>query len=139
MASHPKVGKQIRMEKEKDVKARVKKLLDDHGWFWWMPPMNGFGTVGVSDFNAIRKGVFLAVETKFGSNKPTANQLAYLNSINAEDAFGFVVNEKTLEQFAGWLDAFDRACTATGKGTKVTSDDGAYMLDAIKAMTEMLA
>ena len=50
---------------ESDVKKYVKKILDDHGWKWWMPPANGFGQAGISDFNALRSGVFLAVETKF--------------------------------------------------------------------------
>lgn len=121
---------------EKDVKASVKKLLDKHKYFWWMPPANGFGKVGVSDFNALRAGVFVAVETKFGNNKPTAAQKAYLQSVIAEDGFGFVVNEKTIDTFAKWLEAFDRAAEATAKKEKVASEDGAAMLDCIKLMTD---
>lgn len=125
--------------KEKDVKAEVKNLLKKHGFFWWMPAANGFGTSGVSDFLALRAGVFLAVETKFGGNKPTPLQIAFLNSITAEGGFGFVVDEKTLADFARWLECFDRAAAATAKKEKVAPDDGAAMLDAIKAMTAMLA
>lgn len=120
---------------EKDVKAEVKKLLDQHGWFWWMPPANGFGKAGIADFNAIKKGVFLAVETKFGPRKPTNMQVGYLNSVIAEDGFGFVVNETTLNSFGIWLAAFDRATTAVSQGEKPNDEDGAAMLDAIHTLT----
>lgn len=121
--------------KEADVKKAVKKLLDKHKWFWWMPPANGFGRTGISDFNAIRGGVFLAVETKFGNNKPTAMQLGFLNSVAAEDCFAFVVNENRVDSLQAWLEAFDRATEAMGKGEKPAPEDGATMLDAIREMT----
>ena len=123
---------------EKDVKAEVKKLLNKHGWFWWMPPANGYGKAGIFDFNALRKGVFLAVETKFGNNKPSPMQTGFGNSIQAEDGFAFVVNEKTLDWFQAWLEAFDRATDAVSQGGKPTDEDGATMLDAIRAMTVLL-
>lgn len=126
------------MKNEKDVKREVKKLLEKHKWFWWMPPANGFGKVGVADFNAIRGGVFVAVETKFGKNKPTVHQCAYLNSIAYEDGFGFVVNEDRLEWFKQWMEAFDRATLAASKNEKPTAEDGATMLNAIREMTHEL-
>jgi hypothetical protein len=123
---------------EKDVKKEVKRLLETHGWFWWMPPANGFGRVGISDINALRDGVFLAVEAKFGYNKPTPQQRAFLQSITSQSAFGFVVNEKTVGSLQVWLEAFDRARDCASQGTKVLDDDGAAMLNAIAVMTEML-
>lgn len=124
---------------EKDVKKRVKQLLDQHNWFWWMTPANGFGKSGVSDFSAIRGGVFLAVETKFGSNKPTALQVGYLNSITAESGFGFVVSDRTIGAFEEWLVCFDRATAAVAGEAKPTNEDGAAMLDAMRTLTELLA
>jgi len=126
------------MKNEKDVKKEVKKLLDKHGWFWWMPPANGFGKVGVADFNAIRGGVFLAIETKFGANKPTVHQVAFLSSVIAEDGFGFVVNEKRLDWLSKWMDAFDKSATGVAAGKQPTPEDGAVMLDAIREMTHEL-
>lgn len=126
------------MRNEKDVKKEVKKLLDKHGWFWWMPPANGFGKVGVADFNALRGGVFLAIETKFGTNKPTVHQVAFLSSVIAEDGFGFVVNEKRLDWLANWMDAFDRSAKGVSEGKQPTPEDGAIMLDAIREMTHEL-
>lgn len=122
---------------EADVKAEVKKLLKKHNWFWWMPPMNGYGKSGVADFNALRAGVFLAVETKFGGNRPTPLQKAYLQSITAEGGFGFVVSDANIEWFKGWLEKFDVATAAVEKGETPSPDDGAYMLNAIAAMTEL--
>lgn|SRR5574343_994392 len=125
--------------KEADVKAEVKNLLKKHKYFWWMPPANGFGKVGVSDFNALRAGVFLAIETKFGGNRPTPLQVAYLNSIHAEGGLAFVVDEKRIDKFAGWLEAFDRAAECAAQKKPVADADGAYMLDAIREMTRELA
>lgn len=125
--------------KEKDVKAAVKDLLKKDGWFYWMPAANGFGVTGVSDILAIRKGVFLAIETKFGGNKPTAMQVAFLNSINAENAFGFVVDEKRIGTLSQWLAAFNRASIATSNKQAVAPEDGAALLDCIRVMTEELA
>lgn len=126
------------MKNEKDVKKAVRNLLDRHGWFWWMPPANGFGKVGVADFNALRGGVFLAIETKFGANKPTVHQVAFLSSVIAEDGFGFVVNEKRLDWLAKWMDAFDRSADGVAKGRQPDPEDGAVMLDAIREMTHEL-
>lgn len=123
---------------EKGVKREVKKLLDKHNWFWIMPAANGYGKAGTSDFIALRSGVFLAVETKFGTNKPTAMQVGFLNSVRAEDGFAFVVSDRNLDWFALWLTAFDRACEATSKGQEPSQDDGATMLNAIRALTELL-
>lgn len=121
--------------KEKDVKAEVKKLLATHQWMWWMPAANGFGTQGVPDFLAVRGGVFLAVETKFGDGKPTALQKQFLGGLAKEQCFAFVVNERSVGWLAVWLLAFDRAVAAEADGKTVDPADGAAMLDAIKVMT----
>src|SRR5512139_3635363 len=106
------MAKQPQYTNEADVKRQVKKLLDKHKWFWWMPPANGFGRTGISDFNALRGGVFLAVETKFGKNKPTHMQMGFMESVQAESGMAFVVNEQNLDAFAAWLDHFDNAVKA---------------------------
>jgi pantoate kinase len=124
---------------EKDVKTEIKRLLKHHGWFFWMPPMNGYGASGVSDILAIRDGVFLAIEAKFGANKPSALQKSFLESVMAESGFGFVVNDKTVGALQTWLEAFDRATMAAGVNTKPLPEDGAAMLDAIRIMTEAVA
>lgn len=119
---------------ESDVKAEVKKLLNQHKWFWWCPPANGFGRSGISDFNALRDGVFVAIETKFGKNKPTAMQIGYLDSIASENGMSFLVNENNLDALAVWLERFDQAVQAQAEQKEVSQSDGAAMLDAMTAM-----
>lgn len=128
------MAKEITYTNEADVKKQVKKLLNQHHWFWWMPPANGFGRTGIADFNALRGGVFLAIETKFGSNKPTPMQVGFIDSVKSEDGMAFVVNEDTIEHFAAWLAAFDKAVQAQSEKREVDPLDGAAMIDAMRAM-----
>ena len=128
------MAKETTYTNEADVKRRVKKLLDQHKWFWWMPPANGFGRTGISDFNALRGGVFIAVETKFGKNKPTPMQVGFMESIQSESGMAFVVNEKNMAAFETWLTHFDNAVTAQAEERDVDPADGAAMLDAMREM-----
>lgn len=89
--------------KEADVKEEMKKIMKRHQWHFWMPPGNGYGTPGVSDFNATRWKTFMAAEVKFGKRKPTVPQLRYLKRIAADGHIAIVVNEKS-------LDAFEELC-----------------------------
>ena len=82
---------------EGDVKAEVKRILKEQGFFYWMPAANGYGMQGVSDFCAIKDGVFFAIETKFGKGKLTANQLGFLNQIEKKRGRTLLVNEKNIE------------------------------------------
>jgi hypothetical protein len=118
------------MKNEKDVKAKVKKLLDKHSWFWWMPPANGYGKVGIS--------VFLAIETKFGSNKPTAHQRAFLESVNAEHAFAFVVSDSNIEWFEAFLEDFGKETDLVAAEKKMSNDGGARLVDAIRALQALI-
>lgn len=124
---------------EGDVKATVKKILDAHKIFWWMPPQNGYGRSGISDFNGIRDHVFFAIETKLHLKKrmPTAMQVGFLHSIKQEGGFAFVVTEKTAQYLALFLRAFDRSTKATALGQEVSPADGSMMLNCIKIMEEL--
>jgi Holliday junction resolvase len=126
------------MKNEKDVKKKVKALLDTHGWFWFMPPANAYGKSGIADIIAIKDGVFLAIETKFGPNKPTPLQVGFLNSIRKEHGIAFVVNDKTVSFFEQWLEAFTRATTAVAGQKMPETEDGSLMLNAIKVLTDAL-
>ena len=75
------------------------------------------------------------METKFGKNKPTAQQKAFLESILAESGFAFVVSEKNIDWFEAWLAAFDRAAASAGKNQPVEPEDGATMLNAMRELT----
>ncbi|MDQ3023437.1 MAG: hypothetical protein M3R04_03475 [bacterium] len=123
------------MKSEKDVKARIKKILDCYEWYWWCPPANGFGKSGISDFNALWKGTFMAIEAKFGGNKPTSLQIGYLNSVRNEDGMAFVVDEKNIDWLEAWCMNFKRATQAISRGEKVDEFAGASMLNAISELT----
>ncbi len=124
------------MKNEKDVKKQVKKLLDQYNYFWFMPPSNAYGKAGISDIIALGQGVFLAIETKFGSNKPTALQIGFLNSIRAEKGFAFVVNDKNIDWLEAWLAAFKRGADAISKQQMPADEDGAMMINAIRELTD---
>jgi len=121
---------------EKDVKRHIKKLLDTHGWYHWMPPANGFGKGGISDHNALRAGVFLAVEAKYGGNKPSENQKDYLRDISAQDGIAFVVDDKTIGWLEIWLIAFDRGIAAQHAKEEIVPEDGAAMVNAMRVLSE---
>lgn len=121
---------------EGDVKKRVKAILDQYKWFWWMTPANGFGKSGISDISALKDGVYMAIETKFGSNKPTAMQKGYLSSVQSQGAFAFVVNDHNIGWFDVFMQAFTRSVEAKKKNTEPLDEDGAAMLNAIHAMTQ---
>lgn len=92
---------------EAGVKREVKKLLAKYGWHYWMPPSNAFGRAGIADFNAVRDGRFLAIETKYGSNKPTPLQQRFLNEIEAHGGLAMVVTERNLDELKGLLKVLD--------------------------------
>ncbi len=124
--------------KEAHVKDDVKALLNKYDWFWFMPPANAYGKSGISDFIAIKRGTFLAIETKFGSNKPTAMQIGFLNSIRANDGFAFVVNEQNLDWLDAFLESFDESVAATSRREEIDPEHGARMLNALQELSNKL-
>lgn len=128
-----------RWKKESDVKSRIKDLLNLWGWFTWMPSANGFGQQGVHDHLAIKNGVFLTVEAKFGSNKPSAMQKGFAAQIMANDGFSFCVHERNIDHFAWWLESFEIATQHQQQGLEVPAEHGARMLNAISVLTDRFA
>lgn len=126
------------IKNEKDVKKAVKVLLDKHSWFWWMPPANGYGKVGISDFNALGNGVFIAIETKFGSNKPTVPQRAFLESIQASGGLSFVVNDQNLDQLEVFLKHFDEQTVEAMRNKRISNEAGAAMIDALRSLQALV-
>lgn len=126
------------MKNERDVKRKVKALLDKHDWFFWMPVASGYGQSGISDFNSVRHGTFLAIETKFGSNKPTALQIGFLNSIRAMDGFAFVVSDRNIDWLDAFLESFEIATKCASQGMDVPPEHGARMLNALAELSNKL-
>jgi hypothetical protein len=124
--------------KEAHVKDDVKALLNKYEWFWFMPPSNAYGKSGIADIIAVRHGTFLAVETKFGSNKPTPMQIGFLNSIRANDGFAMVVTEKNLDWFDAFLDSFEVSTKCAASKMDVPPEHGARMLNALMELSNKL-
>jgi hypothetical protein len=123
------------MKNEKDVKAKVKRILDKYKWFWCCPPANAYGKTGISDFLMWWAGSSGAIETKFGSNKCTAMQIGFLNSIRMEKGFAFVVNEKNIDALDQFLESFAIAVAAQSRGEPVPDEHGSRMLNCIYLLT----
>lgn len=126
-----------RIKNEKGVKSLIKQLLDKHGWFHWMPGANGYGTQGVSDHTALKDGVFLVIEAKFGANKPKTTQKAFAAHITANDGYAFCVNEKNIDHLAWWLESFEIAKLAQMRREEIPAEHGSRLLNAIQALSEM--
>lgn len=101
------------MKNEGDVKKAVKKILHDYleaGLWYFMPPANGYGRSGIPDFVGCVKGKFFAIETKFGANDLTANQLREIGAIKYCDGEVWVVREVNLSEFEAEFRAWASLC-----------------------------
>lgn len=88
------------MTPEAAVKAKVRKMLQAHKVYHFMPAANGFGRVGIPDFICCVNGSFLAIECKAGGNKPTALQKLEIAAIIEAGGAALVVNEENVSDVA---------------------------------------
>lgn len=79
------------MTPEGKVKHAVKKLLVEHGAYYFMPVQTGYGAPAL-DFYVCLRGRFLAIETKAPKKKPTPRQLVVINDIKAAGGDAIVVD-----------------------------------------------
>lgn len=129
-----------RGETEGPVKRRVKQMLDDADWFYWMPVPGPFGGSGISDIHAVWNGVFMVIETKFKGNQygkkgPTALQAGFLNSVRASGHFAFVVDETNIDWLKVFLQDMAESTRLATHGMQPSPETGARMLNAIGALT----
>lgn len=124
------------MPNESLVKSHVRKALKERDWYFWMPSGSAYGTSGVSDFCALRDGVFMAIETKFHPNKPTEQQKKFLRVVRSNQCLSFVVSDKTFDIFESFLDAFDRARDAQMRNKDASDEDKALLVSATKILIE---
>ena len=129
-----------KIKNEKGVKELIKRLLNYHGYFTWMPGANGYGAQGISDHLAIKNGVFLAIEAKFGLNRPKPLQRSFAAQIIANDAYAFCVNERNIDHLAMWLESFEHSTLFVMQGgdpEQIDPAHGARMLNAVSALTDI--
>lgn len=128
-----------RIKKENGVKDLIKALFDAHGWFHFAVAAGGYSAPGLHDRFAVKDGVFLTVEAKFGPKKPTTMQKAFGAQIIANDCFSFCVNERNIDHFAWWLESFEIAKQCQMQGREVPSEHGSRLLNAISVLTDPFA
>lgn len=88
---------------EAKVKDKVKQILKDHKAYYFMPATGGYGSSGVPDIVVCFKGVFVGIECKAGTNKPTALQIQNLEQISKAGGYALVVNETNIDDVASTL------------------------------------
>ena len=92
------------MTPEGKVKAQVKKILDEHGVYYFCPATGGYGRSGIPDFICCFKGKFMAIECKAGVGKLTALQHRELQRIQDAGGECFVVREDSVGNLSSYLD-----------------------------------
>jgi len=88
---------------EKKVKDKVVGILKAEGAYYFFPATHGYGRSGVPDIVACLNGLFLAIECKAGTNKPTALQVREIENIRLAGGVAVVVNETNLEMLPGLI------------------------------------
>jgi Holliday junction resolvase len=88
------------MTPEAKVKKKVVDVLKKHSAYYFFPATGGYGRSGVPDIVCCYRGVFIAIECKAGSNKPTPLQEAEMQKIREAQGFVLVVNETNIEDVA---------------------------------------
>lgn len=91
------------MTPEAKVKKKVRALLETYSAYYAMPATGGYGASGVPDFLVCHHGRFIGIETKAGSNKPTALQLANMKQIERAGGVTLVINETNIDELAKLL------------------------------------
>lgn len=89
---------------ERDLKAKVKKLLADNGVWYFMPVPTGMGRKGIPDFICCVRGSFLAIETKVGDNTLTGHQQREVEAIATAGGAVLVLYETQFETFRAVLE-----------------------------------
>ena len=82
---------------EGKVKAKVVDVLKSEGVYYFFPATHGYGRSGIPDIVCCVNGLFLAIECKAGTNKPTALQVREIELIRRNGGYAVVANEENWE------------------------------------------
>lgn len=94
---------------EGKVKAAVKKLLQKHNVYSFMPVQNGMGKPGL-DFHCVLHGVAFFIETKAPGKRPTPRQEMTILEVQAAGAMWFVIDRADgLQELEAYLDFLNKA------------------------------
>lgn len=79
---------------EGKVKDKVVSVLKDEDVYYFFPATHGYGRSGVPDIVCCVGGMFVGIECKAGTNKPTLLQVRELEAIRRSGGCALVVNEE---------------------------------------------
>lgn len=79
---------------EGKVKAKVVDVLKDEDVYYFFPATHGYGRSGVPDIVCCVNGLFVGIECKAGTNKPTLLQVREIERIRRANGCALVVNEE---------------------------------------------
>ena len=88
------------MTPEAKVKKKVVDVLKKNNAYYFFPATGGYGRSGVPDIVCCYRGIFIGIECKAGSNKPTPLQETEMRKIEQAQGFVLVVNETNIEDVA---------------------------------------
>lgn len=86
------------MTPEAKVKTKVKTILKKYNVYYFMPRGTAMGRSGIPDIICCINGLFVGIECKAGSNKPTALQSYEQQQIKNNKGIAVVVNETNIEE-----------------------------------------
>jgi len=96
------------MTPEAKVKKKVVDVIKKNGAYYFFPATGGYGRSGVPDIVCCYRGMFVAIECKAGSNKPTALQEAEMYKIGQAQGFVLIVNEDNVPDVQKVFDTIDK-------------------------------
>jgi hypothetical protein len=99
------------MTPEAKVKKKVVDVIKKNGAYYFFPATGGYGRSGVPDVVCCYRGMFVAIECKAGSNKPTALQEAEMYKIGQAQGFVLIVNEDNVPDVQKVFDTIDKGLT----------------------------
>ena len=96
------------MTPEAKVKKKVVDVIKKNGAYYFFPATGGYGRSGVPDIVCCYRGVFIGIECKAGSNKPTPLQEAEMAKIRQAQGVTLVVNEDNIADVQNIFDVIDK-------------------------------
>jgi hypothetical protein len=96
---------------EGKVKLAIKKILDKHEAWFFMPVQNGMGKVGIPDFVCCYKGHFLGIEAKAPGkmHQTTPNQDKIRDEIEAHSGSYIVIDDpQMLDDWITSINVYNR-------------------------------
>jgi len=85
------------------IKKEVRRILENHQVYYFMPTGIGYCRSGIPDIVACVNGQFMGIEVKAGDRKPTNLQQRELNKIVDAGGVSLCINANNINSLASYL------------------------------------